>query len=1052
MRRAFAIVLFVLVVVSGVLTPAAASGGKAAVRAAACSALRDPEVMRWASGSGEIHLRAVCSGTIDDQLPSGRADRAAPRDGATPVGDLLVNNRSTDTFPDVTQSETSIGVHDGTMVLGFNDSALSKGFTGYARSTDGGTSWTDMGGLPMPLGAVATADGDPMVVADRNRLSGQTSVFYFASIGTKGGDGRSIVPVYRSDDGGATWSFGRNASPLAPATDKLQDKEWLAVDTRASGTGAGNVYVCWRRFGGANGIQFSRSTDNGLTFTQRSTKLSASATNVQSCQVAVSPLDGAVYVSWLDATSETPEIHVRTSTDQGAHFFAEKVISESPDAESQVVCDGQTRDVFLDTEANASQRAIRSETSPSMIVNPLNGNIDVVWHAAELSGGSKADIAFSRSTDGGTTWSPAARINSTVTGLQFFPSIAANQNGELRVAYYSTQNSSTDRKLDLYEVTSTDGGATWSQPDRVTDVSFDRPQTKPNFNPGVAQCYMGDYVFAVAAAPGLGDTAFSMAWGDNRLDGDPGTSGVQPDPDIRFERRVRAASSGGVSADFDHDGFPDLAVGSPGEGVLSIKKIAEDIGAVHVIYGLANGLSGSGSQEWTQDSSGVLEGAETGDVFGSALAAGDFNGDLFDDLAVGVPGEDLTGTPDAGAVGVLYGGSSGLQSASPDDQVWTQNGKNVNDASEAGDRFGAALAVGDFNHDGFDDLAVGVPGEDIPAADAGAVNVLYGGLGGLQVTSPADQVFWQDAPGIQGSPESGDGFGSSLAAGDMGNPAGGGAGLESDLAIGAPGEDVGSVSDAGAVNVIFGTASGLSSTGNQIWDQDESLVGDSCEAGDRFGTAVAVGNFGGAGTRSDLAVGIPGEELGTGVVDSGAVQAFYATDAGLGTDNQQIFDQDFPADVDGARESGDLFGSSLAAGQLSTGQADLAIGSPGEDGGSIVDSGAVNVIYGGTGGLQLTSPADQLWDQDSANVDGQDEAHDLFGSSLTISGVGRTWLAVGVPWEAVGTVARAGAVNILYGGASGLQTASPVDQIWDQDSSGIPDASEAGDVFGAAVG
>jgi len=229
-------------------------------------------------------------------------------------------------------------------------------------------------------------------------------------------------------------------------------------------------------------------------------------------------------------------------------------------------------------------------------------------------------------------------------------------------------------------------------------------------------------------------------------------------------------------------------------------------------------------------------------------------------------------------------------------------------------------------------------------------------------------------------------------------------------------------------------------------------VGDQAEAGDRFGAAVAVANFGGAGTRSDLAVGIPGEELGTGVFDSGAVQVFYGTDAGLGTDNQQTFDQDFPPDVDGARESGDLFGSSLAAGQLSTGQADLAIGVPGEDAGSIVDSGAVNVIYGGTGGLQLTSPADQLWDQNLPNVEGADEAHDLFGSALTISGGGTPWLAIGVPGEAVGTVQRDGAVNVLYVGSSGLQTTSPADQIWDQDSTGVPDTAEAGDLFGAAVG
>ena len=121
------------------------------------------------------------------------------------------------------------------------------------------------------------------------------------------------------------------------------------------------------------------------------------------------------------------------------------------------------------------------------------------------------------------------------------------------------------------------------------------------------------------------------------------------------------------------------------------------------------------------------------------MAAGDFNGDGLADLAVGVPYDDLPGIRgqgwvyDAGAVNVIYGSYAGLSATMYADQYWHQNVAGVEDTAEAADNFGYAVAVGDFNGDGSDDLAIGVPGEDVSGVqDAGAVNVLYGsGLGGL---------------------------------------------------------------------------------------------------------------------------------------------------------------------------------------------------------------------------------------------------------------------------------------------------------------------------------
>jgi hypothetical protein len=395
--------------------------------------------------------------------------------------------------------------------------------------------------------------------------------------------------------------------------------------------------------------------------------------------------------------------------------------------------------------------------------------------------------------------------------------------------------------------------------------------------------------------------------------------------------------------------------------------------------------------------------------------AGDFNGDGVADLAVGVPGEDVDGIPDAGAVNVLYGSATGITAAG--DQLFTQATPGVPGAAEAGDRFGSAVATGDFNRDGYSDLAVGVPLEDLGAVqDAGAVAVLYGSAAGL--TASGSRLFSQATPGVPDAAAAGEAFGLALAAGNFGNS------TQADLAIGVPGvtqPDRSTIVGAGAVTVLYGSAAGLTASGARLFSQATPGVQGIAEYADTFGLALVAANFGN-GDQADLAVGVPGEDLG-GRQDAGAVNIIYGSTAGLTTAGNQLLHQDSPGIANPA-EAGDAFGAALTAANFgSSGQADLAIGVPGEDVSGVVDAGAVNIIYGATAGL--TATGNQLFSQATPGIPDAPEMFDDFGGTLAAANFGNSShadLAVGVPFEDAPDLDNVGAVNVIYGSAGGLTT------------------------------
>jgi hypothetical protein len=561
------------------------------------------------------------------------------------------------------------------------------------------------------------------------------------------------------------------------------------------------------------------------------------------------------------------------------------------------------------------------------------------------------------------------------------PGPAIQVSGRLSFVPGKVVNGNYDGQIRALQVTRTDRSGTHTLPAVSTDAT-------------------GAYAFSDTTAP-LGRVSYSVSFaGDS----------------VAAPASATATGLREVPWDINGDGFAEVVVGAPGEDIGSDTTT----GLFHVLYGRSTSLTGTGSVAISQDTPGVPGAGEDGDQFGFAQASGDFNADGFADVAVSANLEDIGAAKDGGAVTVFFGSASGLRTDNA--QILTIASAGFPEADEA--RFGESLAAGDFNGDGWDELAIGADG-------IGKVFVAQ------RVNNATTTLAFSGFP-APFSMHGDDAFGFTLSAGDIN-----GDGM-SDLAAGAPGDYLDLQFTTGAVQVLYGSITGLQNAGNQrITAETPGVPGAASEwfddLPDFFGWQVALADFSGDG-KADLAITSPGAPVtsgGSNREDAGTVTILYSDGSKIGTAGAVLVSQD-TGSMPGAPRKGDLLGLTMAAGDASgDGISELAVYS---------GDAYVAVIPGATGGLDFAKA--KGWTQNSTGVPGTSETGDEWGACLrfvSALGTGKpAGLLVGAPGENSG----AGAITFLPG-AAGTGLTGTGSQYFSQNSTGIPGSSESGDVFGS---
>ncbi len=325
---------------------------------------------------------------------------------------------------------------------------------GYSYSTDGGITWSVSRLLDSTLLPGFPRNSDPVVAVD------SAGNFYIAVVCI----GNSVgLGVYKSTDGGVTFP----AAYLVANTGS-EDKEWMDSDRVPGSPYFDRLYMSWTRFSGNTGIKVSYSSNSGINWTD-GVSVSDEISGVQGSDIAIG-LDGELYVTWLDFNTPLDVLKFDKSTNGGVTFGTDKDIASGPSPNITI------------SSSNISMPSIAADVSNG----PGRGNIYAVWCDAR---NGAPEVFLTRSTNRGSNWSQPIRINGDPVGngkLQCWPWLEVDENGNIAVLYYSSENTSANNVIEAYLGWSKDQGTTFVNSLLSTSPS---PTNQPN-----TAVRFGDYI------------------------------------------------------------------------------------------------------------------------------------------------------------------------------------------------------------------------------------------------------------------------------------------------------------------------------------------------------------------------------------------------------------------------------------------------------------------------------------------------------------------------------------------------------------------------------